>query len=78
MIQILQIAGALLILAAYAAVQRGWLGPDRFSYQALNLVGAALLAVIAALEEQWGFLLLETVWVLITLPPLVRLARTAA
>ena len=74
MIQLVQIAGALLLLAAFGAAQLGWLGPNRLTYQVLNLVGAAVLAVVAALERQWGFLLLETVWALATLPALVRLA----
>ena len=75
MIQTIQIAGALLLLAAFGALQLGRLTPERLSYQLLNLTGAVVLAVVAAIEERWGFLLLEVVWALATLPPLARIVQ---
>lgn len=60
--QIVQIVGALLILFAFAGVQLGRLDPRSHSYLVLNLVGSAVLAVLAWYERQWGFLLLEAVW----------------
>jgi hypothetical protein len=42
----------------------------------LNVVGAGILAVIAILERQWGFLLLEGVWTLVSLWAFVGLLRT--
>lgn len=60
--QLVQIVGALLILAAFAAVQFDRMHPDSRLYLALNLVGSAILAVLALLASQWGFVLLETVW----------------
>ena len=65
-IQIISIVGALLILSAYGANQLGRLGPDRLSYSLLNLAGSAILAAIAIAEQQWGFLLLEGVWVVVS------------
>jgi hypothetical protein len=37
-----------------------------------NLVGSAVLAVDAAVERQWGFLLLESVWALVSANSLLR------
>lgn len=60
--QLIQIAGALMILTAFAALQFGRLTASSRMYLALNLVGSAVLSVLAWYEAQWGFLLLETVW----------------
>ena len=71
--QIVQVAGALLILAAFAAAQFGWLGTSSRLYLILNLVGSAVLTVLAWYEEQWGFLLLESVWAIVSAWGLIRL-----
>jgi len=62
----LQIAGAILILAGFGAAQAGRLSTHSYAYLWVNLVGSALLAVLAVIERQWGFVLLETAWALIT------------
>ena len=63
--QVIQVLGSLLVLVAFIAAQRGRLSTQSRLYQALNLIGAGVLAVLAAYERQYGFLLLETVWALV-------------
>ncbi|MBA2348156.1 MAG: hypothetical protein H0V81_07665 [Solirubrobacterales bacterium] len=76
MAQLIQIAGSLLILAAFAGAQRGTLATDSLRYLWLNLVGSIVLAVLAAHERQAGFLLLETCWAIVTAWSLTQRMRT--
>ena len=66
-IQIVSVLGSLLVLLAYVANQLGWLRAAGLGYAFANIAGSGILAVIAALEEQWGFLLLEGVWASVSL-----------
>lgn len=65
--QLVQIVGALLILVAFTAAQFGAMDPHSRQYLVLNFVGSLILAVLAWHERQWGFLLLETVWAIVSL-----------
>jgi hypothetical protein len=73
--QLVQVAGSLLILAAFAASQAGRLPIDSQLYLALNFAGSAILAVLAWIDQQWGFLLLEGVWAIVSFYGLVQLTR---
>ena len=72
--QAIQIVGALLIVAAYVLAQFNILSQHSLMYLAANLVGSLVLAVLAYIESQWGFLLLEVVWAIVSAIGLVRLA----
>ncbi|MDP8956737.1 MAG: hypothetical protein M3N24_07250 [Actinomycetota bacterium] len=73
--QFVQIGGAVAILAAFIALQLGVVEATSWSYLVLNLVGAAVLAVVAAADRDWGFLLLETVWTAVSGWSLIRKLR---
>ena len=61
----MQIVGALLVLAGFAAAQAKIVDVRAWSYLGVNFVGAAGLAASAAYERQWGFLLLEAIWAIV-------------
>ncbi|WP_285114242.1 hypothetical protein [Leifsonia sp. fls2-241-R2A-40a] len=64
--QFVQVFGSVLILAAFVAAQRGRLDPKSPLYLALNAAGSLVLAVDAAVGREWGFLLLEGVWAVVS------------
>ncbi len=70
-VQIVSVLGSLLVLLAYVANQLGWLRTTGIGYAFANIVGSGTLAVIASLEEQWGFLLLEAAWASVSLVAVV-------
>lgn len=71
-LQSASLIGAVLILVGYAANQRGWTGPEQRWYSLVNLVGALLLLWVAIEDQRIGFILLEAVWALVSIPPLIR------
>lgn len=70
--QLIALAGAAMVLSAYAGYQLGRLSREQRLYSALNFVGSSLLLWVAVVDVRWGFILLETVWAAISLPPLIR------
>lgn len=71
----IQIAGSVLILAGFALAQLGVLDVRSVRYLVLNVVGSAVLAVDAAFGRQWGFLLLEGVWAIVSAAGLIAVLR---
>ena len=76
MSQVVQILGALAILAAFVASQLGVFDVRSRIYLWLNFLGALVLGIVAWHERQWGFLLLEGVWTLVSAWSLVALLRS--
>ena len=75
MIQVISVVGALLILIPFAANQINRLNRDSVAYQLMNLAGSGILAIIAVIERQYGFLLLEGTWALVSLWGLLSVWR---
>jgi hypothetical protein len=76
--QVIQVVGALLILTAFTAVQMERMRPDSRLYLGLNLAGSAILAVLALIGSQWGFVLLEGVWAVVSAWGLVAALRATS
>jgi hypothetical protein len=77
-LQILSVLGAVQVLAAYIAIQLGRMMPGSRLYSGLNALGSGLLAYVAVREVNYGFILLEGVWALVSLYTLIRPGRVAA
>lgn len=73
--QLVQVCGSLLVLTAFALSQRGLLDQKSLPYLAMNIAGGVTLALQALVLRQWGFLLLEGVWALVSLLSLVAVLR---
>lgn len=69
---LIQIVGSLLILVPFVRVQLKRTRPESLSYVWLNLVGSTVLAFDAWHGHQWGFLLLEGTWTVVSFMSLVR------
>lgn len=54
--EVLQLLGAIMVLGGFALSQFRVLSQQSYPYLLLNMVGSAILAVLAAIELQWGFL----------------------
>jgi hypothetical protein len=73
--QLVQLVGAALILSAYVSASRQQIRFDSVQFLALNTIGAAILAVVAAVNRDIGFLLLESVWAWVSFRGLRRALR---
>jgi hypothetical protein len=66
MLQIVSLAAALLILFPFAASQSGRMAVVSRGYLVMNLIGSAALTTVALMQRQYGFLLLEGVWAMVS------------
>lgn len=69
--QAISIVGAVLVLAAFGALQFRVVGPTHRGYLLANILGSGSLAVAAAIEGLWAFVALNTIWGLVSLRSLV-------
>lgn len=76
--QVISLFGAAALLFAYIAAQMGRMRHDSAVYNALNAAGSALLAWVAVHDQRWGFILLEGIWAVVSIPPLFRAWRARA
>ncbi len=70
---LIEVVGALLILSAFVLAQLDRLPTTSVAYLSLNLAGSGILAVVAAIDGDTGFLLLEGVWAAVSALALARL-----
>jgi hypothetical protein len=70
--QLISLVGAVMVLGAYLAYQAGRMGREDRAFNALNAVGSGLLTWVAVVDRRWGFILLEGIWALVSLWPLLR------
>ncbi len=59
---LIELLGAILLLSAFVLAQSGRLETPSPTYLLLNLAGSGILASVAAVDRDFGFLLLEGVW----------------
>jgi hypothetical protein len=64
---IVQVIGAILVLAGFLAAQFDLVDERSYAYLIPNALGSGVLAVTAVVWSSWGFVLLEGVWCLVSL-----------
>lgn len=76
LMQVISIAGALMVLFAFAAHQLDRLSKETYTYQLLNLIGGAALVTAAITTQQAGLILMEGAWTVISLGGLIKVMRS--
>ncbi len=75
MLQVISVLGALAILGAFAANLFGWIQPSNLWYSVANFLGSAVLTMVAIVDRQLGFILLEGTWALVSLWGIIAALR---
>jgi hypothetical protein len=75
--QAVQLLGAILVVSAYVAAQQKRLPFDSVQFLAMNALGAGILAVIAAVNRDVGFLVLEGMWTWVSTRGLRRAVKAS-
>lgn len=64
--QLIQIIGALLVLAGFLAAQADLVDQRSFKYLLPNAAGSTAMAITAIFTHDWGFVFLEGTWALVS------------
>ncbi len=70
--QSISLVGAALLLVGFGAMQMRRMRNDGAWFNALNLAGSCLLAWVAIHDRRAGFIILEVVWAIVSLPALYK------
>jgi len=74
-IQAMSLFGAILQLVAYTLMQMGRLASTSYPYQLANVIGSFLMTIVAMLNHEYGFIMMEAVWFLTSAYGLIKLIR---
>jgi hypothetical protein len=72
--QLISIVGAVVILSAYGAQQMKKLHAESVAYQLMNFIGGTCLCIAAVAAQQYGFIILEGTWAVLSAWGLWRVA----
>jgi hypothetical protein len=65
--------GSLLVIGAYGLNSYQKIKSDSLAFQLMNLVGGILLIINSIYKEAYPFTFINTVWVIIAVPALIRI-----
>lgn len=75
-VQAISLLGATMQLSVYALMQVGKLDASSYAYQLANVIGSFLMAIVATINHEYGFILMEAVWFLTSAYGLARLIQS--
>jgi hypothetical protein len=75
LVQAISLVAACVVLYAFYMQQQGAWQSTEPRYLGCNFAGTAVLTVVAWIGSQWGFVLVEAIWSIVSLRGLVRSLR---
>jgi hypothetical protein len=75
-VQLVSLVGAVMQLVAYALMQLGRLPSESYPYQLANIIGSFMMTVVATINHEYGFILMEAVWFVTSAYGLYKLMRS--
>ncbi len=70
--------GVVTIFLAFWALQKGYVAPKAPKYLLANIVGGALLLVVAAFLSRWGWVALNGLWICVAFQSLLEVKTHVA